>query len=227
MQWARDFPDETREDKQELMMLCQRFVNGGSDIHRIEALLEIAPDNVRPYLLQTGFQLAGSKNRLPIEPWIDRIAELPPDQQPGAAGSLAHRWAAIDPTGAANWAANLSDERQRVSAYGSVARSWAQVDSYECSEWVGTLEHGPERDASVVSLVSAVRATEPIAAWTWAQTIAVGNRRTASLERVLDDWRAKDEAAARAAVEKAEFSDAEREKLRAVFDRPLSNSLPF
>lgn len=84
--------------------------------------------------LATAFATEGDWKMSDLQPWIARVAGLPAESRPGAAGNLASRMAATDPQAAVTWVSSLTDDSQRLSAIGSLTSRWAGSDSYEASQ---------------------------------------------------------------------------------------------
>jgi len=130
-----------------------------------------------------------------------------------SAASLAGQWANDNPAAAANWAAGLPSGSSRDDGLKAVSRAWSQYDAVATAGWLGTLEAGSSRDAAIQPLVSQVRNTDPETAFSWAASISDENERFNQLRQTLSSWRGSDIDAARAALDAADLSPKDREKL--------------
>jgi hypothetical protein len=77
------------------------------------------------------------------------------DYRRNAVGSLASRWANVDPAAAASWASNQRDPMQRQMAVQMVASMWANQDAAAAKEWVLSQPPGQARDGALIPLISA------------------------------------------------------------------------
>ncbi len=130
-----------------------------------------------------------------------------------SAASLAGRWASDHPAAAAQWAAGLPSRSSRDDGLKAVSQAWSQYDAVATAGWLGTLEAGSSRDAAIQPLVYQVRNTDPETAFSWAASISDENERFNQLRQTLSSWRGSDIDAARAALDAADLSPTEREKL--------------
>ena len=201
------------------------LINQGSASDRLEGLLAKVSPRLRPYLIEAGFSLGSMQPAGDLDPWLDRLDELPADRRGLAISSLAGRWAAHDPEAAARWATTLADAGQRESAVGSLAGRWAQSDSYEASQWIASLPPGPERDTASWALVNVIAKSEPDSAFTWAQSISDPGRRLASLGTAIEGWRGRDPEGARHAIETSSLEPKEISILRARISQPPVDSI--
>lgn len=144
--------------------------------------------------------------------------EKPADSFINAASTIAVAYFAEDQSKAAAWVAGLPQDDARAAASSSLAQQWVQYDAPAASEWIGTLPAGKPRDQAVSALVNRIAGSDPATAFAWAATVGDERARADSLESTLNSWRKLDAAAARAAVDTADWPDAEKarwlEKLR-------------
>lgn len=152
--------------------------------------------------------------------WMNTLpaGEKPADSFITAASAIAGAYAAEDQNKAAAWVAGLPQDDARAAASRSLAEQWTQYDAPAASEWIGTLPAGKPRDQAVSALVNRIAGSDPATAFAWAATVGDERARADSLESTLNSWRKLDAAAARAAVDTADWPDAEKarwlEKLR-------------
>jgi len=130
-----------------------------------------------------------------------------------SAANLAGQWANDNPSAAAKWAAGLPSGSSRDDGLKAVSRAWSQYDAVATAGWLGTLEAGSSREAAIQPLVSQVRNTDPSTAFSWAASISDENERFNQMRQTLSSWRGSDIGAARAALDAAELSPTDREKL--------------
>jgi RNA polymerase sigma factor (sigma-70 family) len=212
MQWMQTMPDSPAAQRLVETNLSS-LINNGGNLERIEGLLAKAPEKLRPGLLATAFTSEGDWRQSDLEPWMQRMNELPAERRPQAAGSLASRMAATDPQQAVQWATSLANEDERRSAIGSLTMRWANADSYEASEWVAGLPAGAERDAAAQSLVQSIGRDDPESAWTWAASIGDNAMRVAMLQNSLMNLRERDPLRARQLVNSGGLNAGERAAL--------------
>lgn len=192
--WARSDPESAHQWAESL-----------SGAERVRALSSILPALSKDDPLSASRQLTS-------------LLAAPPDGMAKnlatSAGGLAATWAMDDPSAAATWATALPAGQWRDDGIGAVATSWTQYDAVGASQWISTLPTGFSRDAAVKPLVQQVRQTDPATAFTWAASISDPQDRTIQMGETLKSWRASNLAAARAALDAAALSDAERTKLQ-------------
>jgi len=183
---------------------AKQWADSLSGNERARALAAVLPALARDDPASAGNQLA-------------TLIASPPDGMEknlaSSAGSLAGKWAADDPSGAANWAAALPNGQSRDESLKAVSASWSQYDAIATAQWLGTLESGSSRDAAVQPLVEQIRRTDPQTAFSWAASISDDNQRLNQLRQTLNAWRGSDIKAARAALANADISSKDRESL--------------
>jgi RNA polymerase sigma factor (sigma-70 family) len=221
MQWMAEMPD-SQETQRLVEQNLSNLVNRGADLARIDELLAKAPEKLRAGLLATAFSSEGDWRMSDLQPWIARMAELPAEQRPQAAASLAGRMAATDPQAAITWATSLTNEEERRNAIGSVATRWANADSYEASQWIASLPEGGERDAAARALVRSIAQSDPESAWTWATSIGNASERTVALTMALTQVKERDPQRALQLVQTLDANAAGRSALLEVLGQPGS-----
>lgn len=218
MEVMPDNPEAQRIFKQNITSL----VDSGN-LRRIEEFLAVAPETIRPHLLASAFQSSAFTvekdwSLRDLEPWMQRLNEVPVDQRAQAAGSLASRIAADDPQAAAQWAVSLTDPDARHSAINDLTVRWVGADSYEASEWAASLPVGADRDAAAQALASSIAGGDPESAWAWAAAIGDGAMRLASLQNALSNLKEHDPSRARQVLDSAALSAGERATLQRVLE---------
>jgi len=130
-----------------------------------------------------------------------------------AADNLVDTWANFDVAAAAEWSATLEIPEARTQAIDEAASAWIRQDSLAASEWIGELPEDPDRDAAVRQLVSHVQMDDPSAAFAWAITLSEEGRRTKFLQGVLSQWKQTDPNAALQALQSADLSNEDYNRL--------------
>ncbi len=222
MEWMQAMPDSPETERLIEHNLAS-LVNNGASLERIEGLLAKAPEKLRPGLLATAFTTEGDWRQSDLEPWMQRMTELPAEQRPQAAGSLARRMAATDPQAAAQWAVSLTNADERRSAVSSLTARWADADSYEASEWVAGLPAGAERDIAARALAGSIARDDPESAWTWAANISDNGMRLDSLQTAFAQMKERDPQRARQLLNAPHLSASERTVLQGALEQ---SSLP-
>jgi hypothetical protein len=137
------------------------------------------------------------------------------EQRSGASERLARHWGSQDPVAAMEWAAGLPGE-EAAAATAAAAHGWAAQDEWSLAEHLIEMAPGRRRDAATAVLVESVRESEPPAAWEWTAQIDDPQARGEARRAVIEEWVGTDPREARAAVEDAKLTHAEREALRAL-----------
>ena len=130
-----------------------------------------------------------------------------------ATSSLVSTWGRDDPESAATWTATLADGNLKNNAISNLASSWAREDFDAAGKWLDTLPDGQARDMGVSSMVYAKSNSDPATAFAWAATIGDNSRRVSLLSSVVQQWKDSDPDKARAAVQQADLTSAERDGL--------------
>ena len=134
-----------------------------------------------------------------------------------AATYIASGWAQMDPVAAATWAVELPNAAIRPAVMQSIVNQWAEYEPQAVSEWVTTFDAGPDRDGAVEGLVEKITQDDPEAAFIWATSINDESKRENLIRATVIQWRQRDSDAARAAVESADLSGAQRKMLLSMF----------
>jgi hypothetical protein len=130
-----------------------------------------------------------------------------------AAHQLGQTWVREDPEAAGKWIAGLPDGNIKTNAIGSMMSAWTQDDFEGATKWIDTLPDGKARDTGVQSIVSATSNSDAPTAFEWANTISDDNQRENALSTVISYWKQNNANKARAAVNQADLSQKERERL--------------
>ena len=135
------------------------------------------------------------------------------DNHESATFSLVRIWGRDDPEAAGNWTAALPDGNMKNNAISNLASTWASEDFDATGKWIDTLPDGKARDSGVSSMVSATTRRDPATSFAWATTIGDNARRVSMLEAVVGQWKESDPDKARAAVQQADLTRIERDRL--------------
>ena len=116
------------------------------------------------------------------------------------------------------WAAQVlkvpvDDLELKNNAISNLASTWASEDFDATGKWIDTLPDGKARDSGVSSMVSATTRRDPATSFAWATTIGDNARRVSMLEAVVGQWKESDPDKARAAVQQADLTRIERDRL--------------
>jgi hypothetical protein len=195
------------EDRQVLAQGTQSLLNGGTQFHLMEGLLEKASKKLRPFLLEAAFSYGGMQH-IGKEPqlWINRLSEVSEERRPQATAQFAQSWAAADPQSAQKWAMDLPEGQTRDIAVSGVIGSWTTSDPRGAANWVNTLPAGKTRDSAASALVNAMVSVEPESAWTWAMSIESSNHRSSALQVAYMALQRKDPAIARDMLQSANLT---------------------
>ena len=166
------------------LQLASSLLNSGSDIERLDGLLEQVPDGpLHDALLQAGLQRPNQD--LDAALWIGRLDELPEANRADASRAITRSWSMRDPHAAIAWSNGIEIPTQRRMAFQGLVEGWAGADSWEASEWVADLEEGEDRDHAIVGLVRQIAGDDIDAAWQWANAVTSPEiRRTAIGETI-------------------------------------------
>jgi hypothetical protein len=131
----------------------------------------------------------------------------------GAASQLVSSWGRDDPAAAGLWTTALPDGDMKNNAISNLASNWAREDFAAAGQWIDTMPDGKARDTGVSSMVYATKRGDPATAFAWAATISDDSRRVSLLADVVGQWKESDPAKARAAVNQADLTSDERNRL--------------
>ncbi len=220
LEYLDRLPD-TEENRETLQQGIRSLINGGSQLERLEPLLEKASAKIRPYLIEISLQhgmayIGDRQSKIDFKPevWLARIEELPADRRSNAMMGVAQGWAANDPEGALKWATALPDAAQRQQAFMGAVSTWVRNDPYEAAAWVGTLPKGADRDSAAQSLANSLCQSQPETAWTWAMSIENPDARRSSMQFAYWSLQKKDPAIADEMLKSANLTPAEVETLQ-------------
>jgi hypothetical protein len=127
-----------------------------------------------------------------------RIAErFPPGRaREQSLGAVAVSWAGRDPSAAAEFAQNLSQEAA-ADAWPKIARTWVQRgDPSATAQWVAQLPEGPARSSAAHNVIDSWAKTEPAGAAQWLEQLPSGPTRDAAAATFATEVRGKDPATA-------------------------------
>lgn len=130
-----------------------------------------------------------------------------------AASQLVSTWGHDDPQAAGHWSAALPDGNLKNNAISNLASTWAREDFAAAGQWIDTMPDGKARDSGVSSMVYATTRHDPSTAFAWAATISDESQRVSLLENVVRQWQDSNPDKARAAVQQADLTTTERERL--------------
>ncbi len=99
------------------------------------------------------------------------------------------------------------------NAISNLASNWAREDFAAAGQWIDTMPDGQARDSGVSSMVNATTRHDPATAFAWAATIGDESQRVSALSDVVQQWQDSDPAKARAAVQQADLTNTERDRL--------------
>ena len=130
-----------------------------------------------------------------------------------ATSNLVSTWARDDPTAAGSWTTTLPDGNMKTQAISNLAATWAQEDFAATGKWIDSMPDGQARDSGVSSMVSVTTRRDPATAFAWAATIGDNQNRVNMLSNVVQQWKESDPDKARAAVQRADLTSDERDRL--------------
>jgi hypothetical protein len=212
---ANDLP-KTPEGDHELQSLARSLLNGGSRLHRFEEYYRLAPERLRPVLLEQGFGALNDYSFHDPQPWIDRLPQLPEASRGQAVASLVGAWASKRPEEAAAWVATLPDEEMRNNSFINVASTWALKDQRSAAEWVRSLPDGMQRDLSAEGLVYRIAESQPEEAWQWTLSIADKLHRTRAAYHTVQLMAKRDRSTAQRWIENSPFDTKEKARMQEV-----------
>jgi hypothetical protein len=125
------------------------------------------------------------------------VALLPAGEtQVLAAGDVARRLAARNPSEALTWARSLSDARAQQVASNNVLDIWATTAPRAAEQYVAQLEPGPVQTAAIEHLARTIGTHSANEAVAWVQALPSGSARDAAVPAVASAWAQHDPAAA-------------------------------
>ena len=135
-----------------------------------------------------------------------------------AAHYLGQSWAQEDPEAAGKWVAGLPDGNVKTNAINSMMSAWTRDDFEGATQWLDTLPDGKTRDSGVQAVINAITNSDSPTAFEWANTISDDNQRANALSNVISNWKQQDADKARAAIQRADLTGKERERLLKQFE---------
>jgi RNA polymerase sigma factor (sigma-70 family) len=205
IRFATERPEVLNGDKQ-LDNFVSSLFNGGHLINRLDRLLEVAPDSLRPAIAERAFNHLHGDTMDNAQQWIARLSLVPEGSRGKAMESIARAWGQQSPEEAFAWVTSLPLGDARNGAVGAVATSWAQKDPHSAADWVSSLPMGADRDQSAGSLVLAVADKYPREAWNWALSIRDETARNRAAAHAAQMMAARDPATARQWIDTGPFS---------------------
>jgi hypothetical protein len=94
--------------------------------------------------------------------------------------------------------------------------NWIKQDPQAASEWINSLPPSSTRDGAITQLISVEGKNDLPTAFAWAGTITSPYAQSNAYSAVLQEWAKRDPAAATAAVQSANVSDAQRANMQSV-----------
>lgn len=202
---ADEAPRTSAGDAQ-LGLLADGLLGHGAVLHRLNRLLETAPQRLHKPLVECAFNHLTRETLADPQRWVALLSQLPEDARLRATESLARAWAEQAPEDAIGWASLMPAGEARVEAVAAIASIWAGKDSPGASVWITAMAPGAERDRSAQSLVLAIAEEFPREAWEWAMSIGDTERRTVAATHAAKRMAARDSAMARACIENGPFT---------------------
>src|SRR5205823_1951129 len=174
---AEDAP-RTAEGDTQLGLLADGLLGHGAVLHRLDRLLEAAPQRLHQPLVESAFNYLTAETLADPQRWMALLSQLPESARVRATESLARAWAEQTPEEAIGWAASIPAGEFRDEAVAAIASTWAAKDAPAAAVWIAAMPPGAERDRSAQSLIFAMAEEFPREAWEWAMSIGDTERRT-------------------------------------------------
>lgn len=174
-------------------------------MHRLDRMLEQAPERLRQPLIDTAFMYLRADSMDDPQQWIARLTHLPEASRARGTESIARAWAAQMPEEAIGWVASLEPGETRKGAVAAIASTWGAKDAHGTAQWVASMPPGAERDSSARSLVFAMAEKFPREAWEWALSIEDPAERTRAATHAAKTVAARDPVMARQWIEAGPF----------------------
>jgi len=220
-----DDPPRTSEGNAQLDLLAEGLLGHGAVLHRLERLLEAAPERLHQALTVSAFNHLNADTLADPRRWMALLSQLPDTARVRGTEALAHAWAEQTPEDAIRWAASMPAGEARVEAVAAIASTWAAKDSPAASVWVAVMPPGAERDRGAQALVLAIAEEFPREAWEWAMSIADTERRTLAATHAAKGMAARDSVTARALVENGPFTQEAKAAIQSALETISQNRI--
>jgi len=123
------------------------------------------------------------------------------------------RWAKQDGPAAMRWLAGLPAGEQRDIGVEATYRSWLAADPEGALAWMRAGENTEWREPALMLFALYISREQPSEALDWAARIADPERREETTIKVGQSWRSRDPEAAQEWLDRAELSEAARERI--------------
>jgi hypothetical protein len=213
----------TAEGDEQLELLAEGLLGHGALLHRIDKLLEAAPQRLQRPLVECAFRHLNSETLADPQRWMALLSQLSDTARVRGTEALARAWAEQTTEGAIGWANSLPPGEARVEAVASIASTWATKNSPAASVWIAAMPGGAERDRCAQSLVLAMAEEFPREAWEWAMSIGDATRRTLAATHAAKMMAARDSVAARTWIENGPFT----QEAKATIQSALESTSPI
>ncbi len=125
-------------------------------------------------------------------------------------------WSTQDGAAAAAHLADMPQGSISASATNAVLSNWIKQDPHGASQAIDALPPSPARDSAVTQLINVEGKNDLPTAFAWAATISNPASQNNAYTTVLQEWAKRDPAAASAAVQAANVSDAQRANMQQI-----------
>jgi hypothetical protein len=125
-------------------------------------------------------------------------------------------WSAQDGADAAAHLADMPPGSIETNAAKIVLSNWIAQDPQGASQSIDAMPPSPTRDTAITQLINVEGVNDLPTAFAWAGTISNSNAQASAYTTVLQQWAKRDPAAASAAVQAANVSDALRANMNQV-----------
>jgi hypothetical protein len=214
---ADDAP-RTAEGDAQLRLLAEGLLGHGAALHRLDKLLELAPQRLHAQLTESAFNHLNAETLINPRRWIALLSLLPDAARTPGIASLARAWAGQTHEDAILWAVSVPAGEARAEALGAITSTWAAKDSPAAFVWVAELPAGAERDRSAQSLVFAIADEFPREAWEWALNIGDPERRIRAATHAAKLMATRDPTTARSWIENGPFTPETKAAIQAALE---------
>jgi hypothetical protein len=151
---------------------------------------------------------------------LDLAQQLPAGStQDSAVASVISAWSTTDPATAAKSLQNLPAGSILENTTQNVVAYWIQSDPVAAAQWINSQPAGAARDVAIREEVKALTGSNSPEAFQWAASIGNTTMQGNQMSNVVQSWIRSDPAAAAAAVQSADISEATRSRLRAILPK--------